>query len=277
MNCLKPEKKLAVVYGLVEGLSIRSISRMTGVHKTTISSFLCRLGEGCEKLLDETMKGLNLRSIQADEIWCYVGKKQKTLTRQERIHRPDLGDQYVFVALDADTKLVPVFEVGKRDFHTTLKFMERLATKISNRPQIFTDAFIPYPDVIDRVFGTNVDYAMIIKKFASEMDKEHRYSPPKIVDVIQRVIFGNPNIDEISTSYVERQNLTIRMQMRRFTRLTNAFSKSLKHLRSAIALHFANYNFCRIHQSLRVTPAMAAGVSRNLWTLEDILQWESNY
>ncbi|MEE9167282.1 MAG: IS1 family transposase [Candidatus Neomarinimicrobiota bacterium] len=275
MNCLKDEKKLAVLAGLVEGNSVLSVSRMTGVHKTTILSFLGRIGKGCEQLLDERMTNLECQSLQVDEIWCFVGKKQSHLTKEEKRNRRDLGDQYVFVALDAETKLVPLFEIGKRDKETTLRFMFNLEKRLTNHVQLTTDAFTPYPEAIDEAFGRDIDYAQLHKSFAG--NGERRYSPPSIVAVFHLVMQGNPQRKYISTSHVERQNLTMRMQMRRFTRLTNGFSKKLDNLKYAVALHFAYYNFCRIHKTLRCTPAMSAGVTRRLWVLEDLLAWEEQY
>ena len=275
MYKLKTEKKILILSGLTEGLSIRSIERMTDVHRDTISRLLYRVGKGCEKLLDERMTDLDCHSIQVDEIWCYVGKKQNHLTQKERRSRPDLGTQFVFVALDADTKLVPVFEIGKRDGTTATKFMLNLERRLTNHVQITTDAFRGYYEAIDLAFGGEIDYAQLHKSFAG--NGERRYSPPTISGVFHLIIMGSPRKKNISTSYVERQNLTIRMQMRRFTRLTNAFSKKLINLKAACALHFANYNFCRIHNTLRCTPAMEAGITNRLWNLEDLLQRELAY
>ena len=272
MNCLKKEKKLAVLAALVGGNSIRSIERMTDVNRNTIMSLLYRVGNGCEQLLHEKMRNLNCKNLQVDEIWCFVGKKQKNLTQKERESRPDLGTQFVFVALDADTKLVPIFEIGKRDGATAIKFMLNLARRLTNHVQITTDAFNAYYDAIDIAFGDRVDYAQLHKRFAGS--GEHRYSPPTISGVFHVIMQGSPRKKNISTSYVERQNLTMRMQMRRFTRLTNGFSKKLDNLRASISLHFANYNFCRIHQTLRCTPAMEAGITNRLWNLEDLLERE---
>ena len=275
MNKLKAEKKLAVLAALVEGNSIRSIERMTGVNRNTIMSLLYRVGYGCEKLLHEKMRNLKCKNIQVDEIWCFVGKKQKNLTQIERESRPDLGTQFVFVALDSDTKLIPIFEIGKRDGATATKFMLNLARRLTNHVQITTDAFSSYYDAIDYAFGHGVDYAQLHKRFVS--NGERRYSPPTISGVFHLVMLGSPRKKNISTSYVERQNLTMRMQMRRFTRLTNGFSKKLENLRASISLHFANYNFCRIHQTLKCTPAIAAGITNRLWSMEDLLEREMAY
>lgn len=252
MNILKKEKRLHVLSGLIEGSSIRSVERMTGVHRDTILRLLVATGKHCSKLLDEKMRNLHCRQIQADEIWTFVFKKQKRVEPGESDEV--VGDQYLFVALDAVTKLVPSFLVGKRTLATTVQFIKDLESRLADRAQITTDGLPDYIDAIERAFGPDVDYAQLVgvpsKKF---------------------VISGNPKQDRISTTYVERQNLTIRMRMRRFTRMTNAFSKKLKNLKAAVALHFAHYNFCRIHQTLRVTPAMEAGVANHVWSLEDLL------
>ena len=269
MNRLKTGKQVAVISALVEGNSIRSTERMTGVHRDTIIRLLHQVGAHCEDLMDERMRDLRCRQIQADEIWAYVGKKQGHLTPQEKLYRRDLGDQYVFVALDPVSKLIPAYEVGKRNVFTTRKFMFNLAGRLANHVQLTTDAFRPYFEAIDAAFGSGVDYAQIHKSY--QHNGERRYSPPSIVAVFHYVMQGNPQRRHISTSHVERQNLTMRMQMRRFTRLTNGFSKTLESLKAAVALHFAHYNFCRIHQSLRVTPAMEAGVTNRLWNISDLI------
>ncbi len=269
MNHLKKEKQVAVITALVEGNSIRSTERMTGVHRDTIVRLLQRTGAYCAWVMDARMRNLECRSIQADEIWAYVGKKQGHLTPEEKAFRQDLGDQYVFVALDPETKIIPAYEIGKRNMATTKKFMFDLAGRLTNHVQLTTDAFQPYYEAGDMAFGRDVDYAQLHKTY--KLNGERRYSPPDIVAVFHYVMMGNPQRQYISTSLVERQNLTMRMQMRRFTRLTNGFSKSLVSLKAAVALHFAYYNFVRIHRSLRVTPAMEAGITKRLWSIEDLL------
>lgn len=275
MNILKPEKKILVIKGLVEGNSIRSISRMTGVHKTTIASLLYRVGEGCEALTAKTLRGLNCQVIEADEIWCFVGKKKVRVTPEDKLNSPELGDQWVFVAIDAETKLVPAYEIGKRNLNVAYKFMQTLKDRIDNRIQLTTDAFTGYREAVDLTFGSDIDYAQLIKKYKPDMGGERRYSPPTVTGVTQWIVTGSPDIERVSTSYVERQNLTMRMQMRRFTRLTNAFSKTLKGLRASVALHFAHYNFCRTHSTIKCTPAMASGITGRAWRIEDLLQYES--
>ena len=272
MNRLKKEKELAIVSALVEGVSIRSIERMTGVHRDTIMRLLNRVGERCSRLLDQHMIGFHSRHIQVDEIWTFCKKKEQRLSDTERLN-PELGDQYVFVAIDADTKLVPTFTVGKRDSENAHQFMLELRERLNGngRIQMTTDGFRAYLTAVENAFGADVDYAQLIKLYGAENPGPGRYSPPRVTETVSTTINGNPDPRYVSTSYVERQNLTMRMQMRRFTRLTNAFSKSLRNLKDALALHFAHYNFCRIHGSLRVTPAMAAWVTDRVWALNVLL------
>jgi IS1 family transposase len=257
-----------VISALIEGCSVRSVERMTGVHRDTILRLLVQIGEKCSRLLDTTMHDLPCARVQVDEIWTFVEKKQRWIRQGES--DAEIGDQYVFVALDADSKLVPSFEVGKRDGQTALAMMTDLSRRAARRLQLTTDGFPPYIESTEEDFGTDVDYAMLIKEFGPEDPGRARYSPPTVIGVAQVILNGSPNADDISTSYVERQNLTIRMMCRRFTRLTNAFSKKLANLKAALALHFAYYNFCRIHRTLRVTPAMAAGVTDRVWSLNDL-------
>jgi len=272
MNRLKKEKELAIVSALVEGVSIRSIERMTGVHRDTIMRLLNRVGERCSRLLDQHMVGFHSRSLQVDEIWTFCKKKEQRLTGAEE-NNPELGDQYAFVAIDADTKLVPMFTVGKRDSENAHQFMQELRVRLNGngRIQLTTDGFRAYLTAVESAFGGDVDYAQLVKVYGAENPGPGRYSPPRVTETVSTTINGNPDPRHVSTSYVERQNLTMRMQMRRFTRLTNAFSKSLRNLKDALALHFCHYNFVRIHGSLRVTPAMAAGIADRIWNLEDLL------
>lgn len=272
MNALKLEKKLAIISALVEGNSIRSTERMTGVHRDTIMRLLNTVGDKCRVVMETSVNNFHSRHIEVDEIWTFVVKKQDHLKKKERKNR-EIGDQYVFVALDADSKLVPVFEVGKRDTYTAISFMEALKTKLQNngRIQLTTDAFRVYPDVVERSFGMDIDYAQLTKVYASENPGAGRYSPPEVSGVVSTTLQGKPDPEFVSTSYVERQNLTMRMAIRRFTRLTNAFSKKLENLKAALYLHFAHYNFVRMHRSLRMTPAMAAGITNRVWALEDLV------
>lgn len=274
-NHLRPEKKKTIVACLVEGLSIRATERLTGVHRDTILRHLIQVGERCQEVLDQYVRHVESDSIQVDEIWTFVFKKQKRLTDKDRVFAPEKGDQYVFVAMDADSKLVINHVIGKRDRWTTHEFTQDLSSRLNgNRPQITSDGFDAYAEAIESAFGDNVDYAQILKDYVAQHPGRGRYSPPRVSSVKKKTIRGNPHKGNISTSYVERQNLTMRMQMRRFTRLTNAFSKKLRNLKAAVALHFAYYNFCRVHQSLRVTPAMAAGLTDHIWELDELLWGE---
>ena len=270
MNKLKSEKKEAVISALVEGNSIRSTERMTGVHRDTIMRTLVDVGTGCARLMDERMRELELSQVQVDEIWCYVGKKQRHVEPTDDATR--VGDKWVWVGIDANTKLVPCYRVGQRTADDAHAFISDLASRVTNRVQISSDALTAYVDAIEKAFGTDVDYGQIVKSYEAEAIGPGRYSPPHVSGVSRYVISGRPYIPLISTSYVERQNLTMRMQMRRLTRLTNAFSKKVENLRAAVALRFAFYNFGRIHRSLRITPAMAAGVSDHVWELREITQ-----
>jgi IS1 family transposase len=263
------EKQIMIASMLVEGNSIRSIERVTQVHRDTIMRLGIKLGERANEISNNLLQNIKSNFVQIDEIWAYVGKKNKNLSNNEK-RQGELGDQYIFVALDAETKLVPHFEIGKRTLQTTTNFLEVLAKRIVGNFQLSTDSFNAYAYAVETVLRRRVDYAQIHKQYQEEAG-ERRYSPGRIIRVIKKHILGNPDISKISTSYVERQNLTMRMQMRRLTRLTNAFSKKLYNLQCAVSLHFFYYNFMRIHQSLRVTPAMEAGVTNHLWDWNDFL------
>jgi IS1 family transposase len=268
MNSLSTEKKTAILAALLEGNSVRSTERITGAHRDTICRLLVDTGDRCSDLLDGSMRNLRCGFVQCDEIWTYVGKKQKHV----RDDNPETGDQWVFVAMDAETKLVPVFTVGKRTEETTWYFISDLAERVANRIQITTDGFVFYQRQVEDAFGSEVDFAQLVKLYGEYgQHGNERYSPSPIVEVISKVRSGDPDPAHICTSHIERQNLTMRMQMRRFTRLTNAFSKKLTNLKAACALHFAHYNFCRIHSSLRITPAMAAGLTDHVWGLESLI------
>jgi IS1 family transposase len=270
VNRLPLDRRIQAINCLVEGNSIRSTERLIGVHRDTILRLLGQVGVGCARLMDERMRGLSCRRIQVDEIWAFVGKKQRHMEAGDDSSR--LGDQWTFVALDADTKLVPAYRVGKRDLPNATAFLNDLAGRLNGRIQLSSDGLDAYEEASEDAFGADVDYAQVVKLFESEPVGPGRYSPPKVVGAMKKVVQGGPDEDHISTSFVERQNLTMRMQMRRFTRLTNAFSKSVENLRAAVALHFAHYNFVRVHGTLRVTPAMAAGVSGRLWSIGDLVE-----
>jgi len=220
------------------------------------------------------MRDLPCQRIQVDEIWSYVHKKQRWVTLEDDRNR--VGDMWTFVALDPDTKLVPTYHVGKRTRTHAVAFMADLSERLANRVQLSSDALNTYVDAVERAFGADVDYGQAVKFYEAEPIGPGRYSPPRVVSQERAVIAGRPDQEHISTSLVERQNLTMRMSMRRFTRLTNAFSKKVENLRAAVALHFAHYNFVRLHKTLRVTPAMAAGVSREVMSLEELVERTSN-
>jgi IS1 family transposase len=270
VNVLPKEKQIQIINALVEGCSVRATARLVGVEHKTVLRVLLRTGQHCANLLDEKMRGIRSRFIQVDEMHGFVYVRQMNLnpSRHDEI---TMGEQYLFIALDSETKLIPSFLIGKRNAENAYHLMKDLESRIVTRPQLTTDGFRPYVNAIDDTFGTQVDYAMLVKTYAGDETNRERYSPSEIVDARPVPVMGNPKPQYISTSHVERQNLTVRMQLRRFTRLTNAFSKKLENLKAALSLYFAWYNFCRIHSSLRVTPAMAAGVSHSVWNLSDLL------
>ena len=256
---------------LVEGNSIRSTERITKLDRNTIMRVLVLAGERCQSLMDSKMRNLHPAHLQLDEIWTYCGKKQRRIRKGDS---PELGDQWVYVAIDADTKLVPAFHVGKRHLADTRTFLWDLYGRIEGRTQITTDGLHHYTASIPDTFGLDVDFAQLVKlfgDFGQHDGPDARYSPSGLVEVISKVRTGDPDPEHISTSYVERQNLTMRMAIRRFTRLTNAFSKKLANLKAAVALHFAYYNFCRVHSSIRVTPAMQAGLTDHVGELRELL------
>jgi IS1 family transposase len=274
MNVLPVEKQIQIINGLIEGCSMRATARMVGVERNTVARILLRIGERCAALLDRTIRRVPARRVQVDEIWTYIFKKQALITDDDP---PERGDQYVFIGMDADTKLVISHLIGKRDAATAFYLISDLKERLAYRVQLTTDGFRPYLTAVEDAFGADVDYAMLIKMYGTEQREAGApewYGPPRVVAAMPTPITGRPHPRYISTSYIERQNLTIRMQARRFTRLTNAFSKKLANLKAQVALHFAHYNFVRIHQTLRVAPAMAAGITDRLWGLEDLLAWQ---
>ena len=269
MNRLSLARRTQIIAALVEGCSLRSTERMFDVHRDTVMRLLVEAGEGSKTLLDAEMHDLTCRRIECDEIWAYVGKKQAHLTEKDDRHR--VGDQWTFVAIDPDTKLVPVHRVGKRDLPTATAFMNDLAGRLSNKVQLSTDALAAYVSAVEAAFGADVDYGQAVKFYDAEPVGPGRYSPPHVVRSEKTVITGNPDEADISTSLIERQNLTMRMSMRRFTRLTNGFSKKVENHRAAVALHFAHYNFVRLHSTIECSPAMAAVVSKTLWSMEELV------
>jgi IS1 family transposase len=273
MNKLSTEERKQVVAALVEGNSLRSITRMTGVHRTTVMKLLVDLGLECSNYQNRVFRNLSCQRIQCDEIWSFCYAKAKNVPLH--LKGKGAGDVWTWVAIDPDSKLVPCWFVGDRSAESAYHFLDDLKGRLANRVQLTSDAFNSYITGVQRTFGTdNVDYAMLQKIYGSQSNRsspEARYSPGVCMGAKKAVICGSPDGKHISTSHVERQNLTMRMSMRRFTRLTNGFSKKLANLEAAVALHYMHYNFCRIHQTLRVTPAMEAGIADHVWNLEEII------
>ncbi|MGA9059997.1 MAG: IS1 family transposase [Terriglobia bacterium] len=264
---LLTEKVAQIIRLFVEGCSVRSIERITETHRDTILNVLVLAGERCERLLENTICNIPVRDVQCDEIWGYVGCKEKRNVNGD----PLRGDAYCFVAIERNTKLVLTWHLGRRTARDAQEFIEKLNGVTAGRFQVTTDGFPPYFDAVHTSLGTRVDYSQLIKLYGSGNEDEHRYSPPRVIDAIAKPMWGNPDPERICTSHVERQNLTLRMHMRRLTRLTNAFSKKWYNLKCAFALWFAYYNFCRIHQTLRVTPVMEAGLADHVWSIEGLV------
>ncbi|HET9638815.1 MAG TPA: IS1 family transposase [Allosphingosinicella sp.] len=270
MNKLPLAKRIQILSMLVEGSSMRSISRVADVSINTVSKLLCEAGEACLAIHDETVKGVKASRIQCDEIWsfCYAKEKNAKVAKAA----PDgAGDVWTWTALDADSKLIVSYFVGDRSGQSAIALMDDLRARIENRVQLTTDGHRAYLEAVEGAFGGDVDYAMLHKIYGQTIAAPGRYSPAECIGTQKKRIEGNPDAAHVSTSYVERQNLTMRMSMRRFTRLTNAFSKKLDNHIHALALYFAFYNLCRIHKTLRMTPAMAAGITDRLWSMEDII------
>ena len=269
MNILPPNKQACVIASLIEGNSIRATCRMTGVAKGTVLSLLARVGAACAIYQNRALRNLPCQRIQCDEIWAFCYAKSINVPQDKR-GRFGYGDVWTWTAIDADTKLVPCWRVGRRDWWTGWDFLKDLASRMAGRVQITTDGHQAYRYTVKEAFAGQVDFA-ILHKLYGNLEGERRYSPPPCVGSHRHRVVGNPDPRHVSTSYVERQNLTMRMQMRRFTRLTNGFSKKVDNLAHAVALHFMSYNFCRVHQTLKQTPAMAAGVATRVWTVQDIV------
>ncbi len=264
-NVLTTEKQASAVAMLCEGNSIRSVERMTGIHRDTVMRLGARVGTACRNLMDETMRELPCSRIEVDEIWGFVGKKQRNVTEEDSA---EMGDVWTWVAIDPETKAVPVFHVGKRTIADANKFMVEVAARMANRIQLSSDGLNAYPGAVDAAFGGEVDFGTIVKTF-STTDGEGKYSPGAIESTKRTTISGEKF--HVCTSCVERQNLTMRLHMKRLARLTLAFSKKLENFQAATALHFAYYNFVKSHSSIRCTPAMALGVSSRLWKVEDLV------
>ena len=273
MNRLPLSRRAQILGLLAEGMSLRATSRLADVSINTVTKLLVDVGAACEEYQDRTLRNLKCRRIQCDEIWSFVYAKSKNVPA-EHAGEWGYGDVWTWVAIDADTKLVPSWAVGRRDGFTASAFIRDLADRLASRVQLTTDGHKAYLEAVEGAFGNAIDYAMLVKMYEGDSGKhtpaERRYSPAVCTGAQQQRIVGNPDAAHISTSFVERQNLTMRMSMRRFTRLTNAFSKKVDNHKAMIALHYMHYNFGRIHKSLRVTPAMEAGVSDHVWSLEEI-------
>jgi IS1 family transposase len=272
MNRLDPAKRAQVIAALVEGCSVRATVRMTGVAKNTIAKLLVELGAACSEYMSKNLVNLPCKRVQVDEIWSFVAAKAKNVTAATTEREAAAGDVWTWVAMDADTKLVCSWLVGGRGSWEAIQFINDLKERLVNRIQLTSDGHNVYLYAVIDGFAGKIDYAMLVKHYASSTGEgEERYSPAECIGCEKKVIAGRPDPKHISTSYIERQNLTMRMQMRRFTRLTNAFSKKLENHVASIAIHYMHYNFCRVHQTLRITPAMAAGVTNHVWELSELI------
>jgi IS1 family transposase len=267
MNRLPTERRAAVVSALVEGNSLRATARMTGVARMTIEKLLRDLGAACAAYHDANVRGLKSQRIQCDEIWSFVGAKAKNVPEAKK---GEWGDIWTWTCIDADSKLIVSYLVGQRHQATAYEFMRDVASRLTQRVQLSTDGLTQYLYAVDYAFGVDVDYAQIVKVFG-DLGHKGRYSPGKFLSAKRATITGDPKPEHVSTSYVERQNLTMRMSMRRFTRLTNGFSKKIEMHAHMVALHFMYYNFCKIHQTLRITPAMEAGLSKHVWSIDELI------
>jgi IS1 family transposase len=270
MNQLNQADRARVIACLCEGNSLRSTVRLTGIHRTTIQKLLVEIGRACSAYQDKTLRGLTCKRLQCDELWSFVGCKEKNATAEKKAKGQ--GDCWTWTAIDPDTKLIAAWFVGTRDGGAAYHFMHDLAGRLANRVQLTTDGHKAYLTAVEDAFGTEIDYAMLNKIYGPSAEaSQHRYSPAQCMGAKKAVITGTPDFGHVSTSIAERANLTIRMSNRRYTRLTNAFSKKIENHEAAAALFFMHYNFCKIHGSLRVTPAMAAGVSSKVWEVSDII------
>lgn len=280
MNKLDTKARAQILRMLVEGNSINSTCRISGAAKNTVLKLLAEVGAACMAYQDRVMRDLNCKRIEADETWSFVGMKQRNVP-EELKNVLGFGDVYTWVAIDADSKLIPCWHVGTRDSESGTAFINDLASRLANRVQLSTDAYKVYLTAIRGAFKNEIDYGQIVKMYGAPPGAPSfgpvRFSPAECTGTKKKVVIGRPAQSKISTSYVERQNLTMRMGMRRFTRLTNGFSKKLENHMHAISLHFMYYNFCRQHSTLRVSPAMAAGISDYLWDMEDIVMMSDTY
>lgn len=270
MNKLTTAERAKIINCLVEGCSLRATQRMTGFAKKTVARLQVEIGEACAAYSDKIMRNLSCKVLQVDEVWAFTYCKQANIP--EHLQGQDgVGDTWTWIAIDADTKLIPSWHVGKRDAGDAYIFIQDLKDRLASRVQLTSDGHRPYLQAVEDAFGADIDFAQLVKIYGKEIPQgQVRYSPPTCIGTRRRKIIGSPDRRLVSTSYVERQNLTLRMSSRRFTRLTNGFSKKIENHKHACALHFFHYNFCRIHQTLRVTPAMESGISNHVWSLEEI-------
>lgn len=278
MKKLDPKTRAQVLHSLMEGVSIRATARMTGVSKTTILKLIEDAGRAAAWYQDRVFQNLTSKRIQVDEIWGFVGAKQKNVPTAKRKDTA-YGDAWLWIATDADTKLVPSWIVGGRDGDYAMALMDDLRSRLANRIQLTTDGHKAYLEAVEGAFGGDIDYAMLVKVYGAAPEGEKRYSPAECIGAVKHRIEGKPDPKHVSTSYAERNNLNVRMHTRRMTRLTNAFSKKIENHAHAMALHFLYYNFVRIHQTLKMSPSMAAGVSKRLWEMSDVVDmleaWEA--
>lgn len=272
MNTLPIAKRTQIINLLVEGMSMRAVSRVADCSINTVTKLLEDVGAACAVYQDQHIRGVKSKRVQCDEIWGFCYSKEKNVAPADK-GVLGYGDVYTWTGMDADSKLMVSYMVGRRDADYANAFMEDLASRLATRVQLTTDGHKPYLEAVEGAFGCDIDYAMLVKHYGpGSTTDQRRYSPSEFVSAEQRVITGNPDMAKVSTSYVERQNLTMRMGMRRLTRLTNGFSKKVKNLEHAVSLHFMHYNFARIHKTLRVTPAMEAGISDHVWTIQEIAE-----
>jgi IS1 family transposase len=276
MNRLDSQARARVINCLIEGCSIRATVRMTGVAKKTVMRLLVEVGEVCADYQDRMFHNLQSKRLQLDEMWSWIYCKDKNRTEEIARKNPDAGDVWLWVCVDADSKLVPTWRLGQRDLATAKDFVDDIAKRVKGRVQITTDALRTYVNVIEDAFGCTVDYAQLHKVYRAPLENETRYSPAKCIGCDMKAVSGDPDYKHVSTSFVERQNWTVRTTMRRYTRLSNGFSRKLENHAAATALNYFSYNFIKIHRTLRTSPAMAAGLTDRLWSVEDLVAlWEA--
>jgi len=271
MNCLDTAKRAQVISALLEGNSIRSAVRMTGVAKNTVVKLLVEVGAACARYQDEVMRNLSCKRIQVDECWAFCYAKQKNVKPEHFDNGRYAGDVWTWAAIDADSKLIPCWALGMREAATAVHFVDDLASRLTDRVQLTSDGLGAYLAAVEKAFQGAVDYAMLVKVYAQTPEGHKRYSPADCIACERKVVEGTPDPEHISTSYIERANLTMRMGMRRFTRPTNAFSKKIENHAAAVSLHMMYYNFGRKHQTLGTSPAVMAGIANHVWTVEEIV------